>query len=162
MGKLKVWLPVGVGVLVAAMILVFWLRSDDGEAAGAGGRRTVVVTATARLSGTHMTARAMPAPPLAVATAPHGMPADHCDLAWVDEAMLRLGVAPNQGRTVRGCDGTWLVMDVSQPEASRWFMLFGPHGWQQVTVTKEAGCAAVHSVQPAFPSSLCANLPAVG
>ena len=109
-----------------------------------------------------------------------GMPADHCDPAWVDRALLDVPVNRAPGaRTVRGCDGTWLVMDVNPavaecspaagaptctvtPRISRWFMLFGVRGWQGVTSTRDAGCAAVQSVQPAFPSSLCANLPAVG
>jgi hypothetical protein len=109
-------------------------------------------------------------------------PADHCDPVWVDQAVYQLDVPVKRirgVRDVRGCDGNWLVVDVNPavgdcPPAegadpctiparvTRWFMRFGMARWEQVTGTKQNGCAPIQAVRPEFPDVLCRNLPAVG
>ncbi|MBD0711139.1 MULTISPECIES: hypothetical protein [unclassified Streptomyces] len=74
----------------------------------------------------------------------------------------------------RGCDGTWLVLDLSTRMgpvcgdvgdgcssrlAQRWFYRAETSGWQMVTMSGAAGCSGIHKVVPEFPTSLCARLP---
>jgi hypothetical protein len=108
-------------------------------------------------------------------------PADHCDPVWIDQAVFQLDVPVKHirgVRDVRGCDGTWLVVDVNPavgdcppadgespctvpPRTTRWFMHFSGKTWDQLTGAKVGGCAPVRAVRPDFPGSLCENLPAV-
>ncbi|MFC9795422.1 hypothetical protein ACFVJI_22595 [Streptomyces sp. NPDC127584] len=75
----------------------------------------------------------------------------------------------------RGCDDTWLVLDLSTrmgpacgdpgdgcssaSVSQRWFYRAEPKGWQPVTMSRDAGCTGIHRVQPDFPQRLCAPLP---
>jgi hypothetical protein len=109
-------------------------------------------------------------------------PSDHCDPVWVDQAVLGMDVPVKRVRGVRdvlACDGTWLVLDLNRavgdcPPAegaprcdvpkstTRVFLRFERDGWRSVAGGKEAGCAPVRPEVPAFPESLCGDLPAVG
>ncbi|MFF2041395.1 hypothetical protein ACFVVX_13265 [Kitasatospora sp. NPDC058170] len=78
----------------------------------------------------------------------------------------------------RGCDGRWLVLDISyptgpvcgdpgsgcdsHPRSQRWFYRYQPTGWSVITAAGEPGCAAVQRAEPQFPTALCAKLPAPG
>jgi hypothetical protein len=44
---------------------------------------------------------------------------------------------------------------------THWFFSAGPHGWVTITSSRTAGCTRVHQVAPAFPTKLCAALPAI-
>ncbi|WMX44096.1 hypothetical protein RGF97_03405 [Streptomyces roseicoloratus] len=74
----------------------------------------------------------------------------------------------------RGCDGAWLVLDLSarmgpvcgdadagcsSHVSQRWFYRAEPSGWRPVTTNGDAGCAGIHQVFPALPTRLCAELP---
>ncbi|MFF0274498.1 hypothetical protein [Streptomyces sp. NPDC004330] len=75
----------------------------------------------------------------------------------------------------RGCDDTWLVLDLSTrmgpacgdpgdgcPSSAisqRWFYRAEPAGWRPVTMNRDAGCAGVHRTLPELPDRLCASLP---
>jgi hypothetical protein len=106
-------------------------------------------------------------------------PADHCDRAWIDNALYYMDLPVNRTGAVSNvvaCDGTWLVLELNrgagncppdQPCAStaetrRLFLYFGQYGWDTVASTRDAGCAAVHIERPDFPAALCESLPAVG
>jgi hypothetical protein len=99
-----------------------------------------------------------------------------CTTPSYQEAMLSTGPPQGATSTARGCDGHWLVLDVYWPggpvgcdapchpamAVTRWFFQAGPHGWMTIASTLAAGCTRVRSVQPRFPSPLCAGLPAPG
>ncbi|MDW8478135.1 hypothetical protein QBA57_00935 [Streptomyces scabiei] len=75
----------------------------------------------------------------------------------------------------RGCDGTWLVLDLStrmgaacgdpgdgcssSGVSQRWFYKAASSGWRPVATSGDAGCAGIHRVQPELPEHLCASLP---
>ncbi|KFG10030.1 MULTISPECIES: hypothetical protein [Streptomyces] len=75
----------------------------------------------------------------------------------------------------RGCDGTWLVLDLStrmgaacgdagdgcssSGVSQRWFYRAASSGWRPVATSGDAGCAGIHRVQPELPEHLCASLP---
>lgn len=75
----------------------------------------------------------------------------------------------------RGCDDTWLVLDLStrmgpacggatdgcssSGVSQRWFYRAQSSGWRPVATNGDAGCAGVHKVLPALPERLCASLP---
>ncbi|MFE5792789.1 hypothetical protein ACFQ8C_09445 [Streptomyces sp. NPDC056503] len=74
----------------------------------------------------------------------------------------------------RGCDDTWLVLDLStrmgpvcgEADAGcssgvshRWFYRAGTSGWRPVAMNGDAGCAGIHRVLPELPARLCASLP---
>ncbi|MFC7993198.1 hypothetical protein ACFUV2_28315 [Streptomyces pilosus] len=75
----------------------------------------------------------------------------------------------------RGCDDTWLVLDLStrmgpacgdpgdgcpsSSVAQRWFYQAQPSGWQPAATNGDAGCTGVHQILPELPEHLCASLP---
>ncbi|MFH8576771.1 hypothetical protein OHB11_38070 [Streptomyces zaomyceticus] len=75
----------------------------------------------------------------------------------------------------RGCDDTWLVLDLSTRMgpvcggsddgcsssgiSQRWFYRAETSGWQPVTMNGDAGCAGIHKLLPELPERLCASLP---
>ncbi|WEH12453.1 hypothetical protein [Streptomyces sp. VNUA24] len=74
----------------------------------------------------------------------------------------------------RGCDGTWLVLDLStrmgpacgeagdgcsSSVSQRWFYRAASSGWRPVATNGDAGCAGIHELQPDVPEHLCASLP---
>ncbi|MFD8642647.1 hypothetical protein ACFV14_20370 [Streptomyces zaomyceticus] len=75
----------------------------------------------------------------------------------------------------RGCDDTWLVLDLStrmgpvcgdvgdgcstSAISQRWFYRAEPSGWRPVTMNGDAGCAGIHKLLPELPERLCATLP---
>ncbi|MET7757541.1 hypothetical protein ABZT27_22995 [Streptomyces sp. NPDC005389] len=74
----------------------------------------------------------------------------------------------------RGCDDTWLVLDLSTRTgpvcgdagdgcssgvSQRWFYRAETSGWRPVTTNGDAGCAGVHELLPELPERLCASLP---
>ncbi|EHR60630.1 hypothetical protein SaccyDRAFT_1732 [Saccharomonospora cyanea NA-134] len=105
-------------------------------------------------------------------------PEDHCDPVWIDQAVYHLDVPVKRLRSVRemrGCDGTWLVLDVNPAvgncppgggdcdpggTVSRWFLRFSGEGWETVLRTAEAGCAGLGRRFADFPTALCEDLPA--
>jgi hypothetical protein len=103
-------------------------------------------------------------------------PADPCDRVWVQAAVMGMDVSRHSVGSVEGCDGTWLVMTVpSDPvpcgaeprpgctaivNVRRYFLRFVVgKGWQTIAASTAAGCGDVSSVEPAFPTRLCASLP---
>ncbi len=105
-------------------------------------------------------------------------PEDPCDPVWIDQTVYYLDVPVKRLRSVRevrGCDGTWLVLDVNPAEGtcppdggdcdpggtvSRWFLRFSGEGWETVLRTVEAGCAGLDRRFADFPTALCENLAA--
>lgn len=75
----------------------------------------------------------------------------------------------------RGCDDTWLVLDLStrmgpacgdagdgcssSAVSQRWFYRAEPSGWRPAATNGDAGCAGIHKVLPELPERLCASLP---
>ncbi len=75
----------------------------------------------------------------------------------------------------RGCDDTWLVLDLSTRMgpvcgeaddgcsssgiSQRWFYRAETTGWRPVTTNGAAGCVGIHKVLPELPERLCASLP---
>lgn len=100
-----------------------------------------------------------------------------CTPASYDQAVAALDVPNHTSRGAEHCDGKWLVFDVSSrmgPACSegeapgcgaslgdRWFFRAGKSGWVPVARGTRAGCVDVHRVEPAFPATLCAGLPAL-
>ncbi|GGO28020.1 hypothetical protein GCM10010116_56180 [Microbispora rosea subsp. aerata] len=75
----------------------------------------------------------------------------------------------------RGCDGKWLVMDISisggpvcerpgecagASRTTRYFYRATPAGWRVITATTGPGCDDVLVAEPRFPRELCAKLTA--
>ncbi len=75
----------------------------------------------------------------------------------------------------RGCDGKWLVMDISinsgpvcegsgdcagASGTTRYFYRATPTGWRVIAATTKPGCDDVRSAEPRFPRTLCAKLTA--
>jgi hypothetical protein len=109
-------------------------------------------------------------------------PRNHCDPQWLRIAAARIDELPPERNWVnRGCDGRWLVLDMTatitgcQPldgatppadcaaaqHHARLFYRFKPaHGWVTVASGIEAGCSEVHATVSAFPPRLCRHLPA--
>jgi hypothetical protein len=106
-------------------------------------------------------------------------PADHCDRAWVDQAISGMDVPRHAYQGVKGCDGDWLVLEIdtgagacgpvdpgprpsctAESRRSRHFMTF-TDGWTTVSGARDAGCAGIHAVEPDFPTALCKDLPAL-
>ncbi|NML51646.1 hypothetical protein HHL19_22020 [Streptomyces sp. R302] len=75
----------------------------------------------------------------------------------------------------RGCDDTWLVLDLStrmgpacggaeagcssSTVSQRWFYRAETSGWRPAAMNGDAGCAGIRKVLPELPSRLCAELP---
>jgi hypothetical protein len=100
-------------------------------------------------------------------------PPGRCDAASFQEAMLSTGPPASATYWAVGCDSGWLVLDVGWPSAAacdgpacthelitRWFYRDTPGSWKTIASARTGGCAQVHKVEPQFPSSLCASLPA--
>ncbi|MEU3077725.1 hypothetical protein [Streptomyces laurentii] len=75
----------------------------------------------------------------------------------------------------RGCDGSWLVLDLStrmgpacgdagdgcssSSVSRRWFYQADSSGWRPVATSGDAGCGGIHKALPEMPEHLCASLP---
>ncbi|MET7927566.1 hypothetical protein ABZT43_26905 [Streptomyces sp. NPDC005349] len=97
-----------------------------------------------------------------------------CTPASYDQAVMALDVPNHTSRGEEHCDGKWLVFDVSSrmgpacPEdagpgceaslGDRWFFRAEKSGWKPIARGTKGGCADVHRIEPAFPSTLCADL----
>lgn len=106
-------------------------------------------------------------------------PADPCAEAWIDKVTFDADVPVkhlNGARDVRGCDGTWLVLDINRHvgdcppadgvpacpatgHASRVVYRWTGNGWNGVAGAKGAGCDEIKAQLPEFPSALCDRLP---
>ncbi|MFD7816865.1 hypothetical protein ACFV6E_28670 [Streptomyces sp. NPDC059785] len=99
-----------------------------------------------------------------------------CTPASYDQALAVTDVGAHTRLQERGCDGHWLVLDLStrvgpvcgEPDAGcdatverRYFYRAGTSRWQPLTSTADAGCAAARRAAPDFPARLCADLPAL-
>jgi hypothetical protein len=75
-----------------------------------------------------------------------------------------------------GCDGEWLLLELSQPtgpacggepkscapvRVQRWIYRAEPSGWRPVAIDGGAGCGPAHRVVPELPQKLCVHLKAV-
>ena len=104
------------------------------------------------------------------------VPPATCSDASYGYAMQATGPPQHAAYSEHGCDGHWLVLDVGWPggaagcdgpscgqgmAVTHWFFSAGPHGWVTITSSRTAGCTRVHQVAPAFPTKLCATLPAI-
>ena len=79
----------------------------------------------------------------------------HCSDGLVSAATETLGTASR----VRACTDRWLVADVTADSVRRWFFEFRDGAWQPLLGTRNPGCSSVGETQPAFPESLCRDLP---
>lgn len=106
-------------------------------------------------------------------------PADHCAEAWIDQATFDSDVPVKHlsgARVVRGCDGAWLVLDItrhvgecppaegapgcsSEGPVNRVVYRWNGKGWQSVAGAKGAGCDEIKTRLPEFPAALCDRLP---
>ncbi|MER5863193.1 hypothetical protein [Kitasatospora sp. NPDC002040] len=93
------------------------------------------------------------------------------------QALVQADTPQHSSWRARGCDGRWLVLEISVPtgaacgdpgpdcsasvRTARWFYRSGPAGWTAVTTDGSAGCAGVHRTEPSFPAALCSALPAL-
>jgi hypothetical protein len=101
-----------------------------------------------------------------------------CTPASYEQAMRAADSPRHTYRTERGCDGSWLVLDLStnagpvcddpsnpacvrDVRTTRWFFRAATAGWQVIAATRSGGCTAVREAEPAFPETLCASLPPV-
>lgn len=103
-------------------------------------------------------------------------PADHCDQAWIRAAVSGLDVSRHSTGDVERCDQQWLVMTVPDDPVPcgaaprdgcipvitvrRYFLAWRePYGWSDITSSRQAGCQDVLTVEPAFPTGFCVDLP---
>ncbi|MGC0414379.1 hypothetical protein RKD32_007308 [Streptomyces sp. SAI-195] len=93
------------------------------------------------------------------------------------QALMALDVPNHTTRGDERCQGSWLVFDTSSPmgpacpegeapgcgaaHRTRWFFHATKAGWNPIARSTTAGCTDVHRAEPRFPTSLCADLPAV-
>ncbi|MGP8298704.1 hypothetical protein ACTPOK_12285 [Streptomyces inhibens] len=96
-----------------------------------------------------------------------------CTDASYQQALADADVPRHSQWDRRGCDGRWLVLDVSSRtgaacgdpgpgcvsgvRTTRWFYRATADAWRAITTTRTAGCAAVRRAEPAFPEALCAG-----
>lgn len=101
-----------------------------------------------------------------------------CTVASYGQALAETDVPRHSTRQERGCDGRWLVLDISSPtgavcgdpgpgcdshsRTTRWFYRATADGWRAITTAGSAGCTVVRRAEPAFPQALCRGLAAVG
>ncbi|MFF6788828.1 hypothetical protein ACFY9C_07115 [Streptomyces filamentosus] len=101
-----------------------------------------------------------------------------CAPSSYQQAVDGTDVPEHTGWEERGCDGTWLVLDLSSrmgpvcggvddgcssgSVSQRWFYRAEPEGWRAVAMNGGAGCAGVRAVLPDLPERLCASLPRLG
>jgi hypothetical protein len=95
-----------------------------------------------------------------------------CDRATIARIAHGADVQQPATWTVRGCDATGLVLDLSwtggpacdnacptlSKSSIRWFYRATPDGWMALTTTRAGGCAAARAADPSFPTALCASL----
>ncbi|MGI9155373.1 MAG: hypothetical protein ACR2FG_01845, partial [Marmoricola sp.] len=104
-------------------------------------------------------------------------PDDRCDPVWTRTLTPHFDLPPQKSTTVVACSGRWLVLDVdatscrstagsiSSSECTgtshrRWFAeLDAQRNWRVVASGSSAGCVDVKHAVPAFPRSLCKDLP---
>ncbi|MQY13495.1 hypothetical protein SRB5_36430 [Streptomyces sp. RB5] len=93
------------------------------------------------------------------------------------QAVNSTDIADHTHSEERGCDGKWLVLDLStrmgpacgepgdgcssSSVSQRWFYRAGESGWRPVATSGDAGCGGVRKVVPEFPEGLCASLPSL-
>ncbi|MFE6225366.1 hypothetical protein [Streptomyces sp. NPDC057854] len=98
-----------------------------------------------------------------------------CTPASYQQAVNDTDIPRHTSWEERGCDDTWLVLDLSTRMgpvcgdpgdgcssaglSQRWFYRAKPSGWLPVAMNGDAGCAGIHKTLPELPDRLCASLP---
>ncbi|WP_037645870.1 hypothetical protein [Streptomyces exfoliatus] len=98
-----------------------------------------------------------------------------CTPSSYQQAVNDTDVPEHTGSEERGCDDTWLVLDLSTRTgpvcgdtgdgcpnsgvSQRWFYRAETSGWRPVATNGEAGCVGIREVLPELPVRLCASLP---
>ncbi|MFB7233768.1 hypothetical protein ACFCXK_03190 [Streptomyces sp. NPDC056269] len=98
-----------------------------------------------------------------------------CTASSYRQAVTDTDIPEHTSWEERGCDDTWLVLDLSTRTgpacgdagdgcsssgvSQRWFYRAEASGWRPVTTTGDAGCTGIHKVLPELPERLCASLP---
>ncbi|MFJ8659212.1 hypothetical protein [Streptomyces sp. NPDC093795] len=97
-----------------------------------------------------------------------------CTSSSYEQAVNDTDIPQHTSWEERGCDDTWLVLDLSTRMgpvcgdadagcssriSQRWFYRAETSGWRPVTMNGDAGCAGIHKVLPELPVRLCASLP---
>ncbi|MEU0333336.1 hypothetical protein [Streptomyces sp. NPDC006193] len=104
-------------------------------------------------------------------------PRTGCTTASYEQALKAVDAPDHTYPDARGCDGRWLVLDLtwrtgpvcggaSAPGCSsslgdRWFFRAEKSGWRPFLRDTAGGCREVRRKEPAFPARLCASLPAL-
>lgn len=99
----------------------------------------------------------------------------HCTSSSYRQAVNDTDIPEHTSWEERGCDDTWLVLDLStrmgpacgdpgdgcpsSTVAQRWFYRAEPSGWNPAATNGDAGCAGIHKILPELPERLCASLP---
>ncbi|MCM2417182.1 hypothetical protein [Streptomyces sp. RKAG293] len=100
-----------------------------------------------------------------------------CTSASYQQAMLVADTPQHTYWDDLGCDGHWLILELStrmgpacgdassgckeSALTTRWFFRATPDGWHALGTSGAAGCAGVLRMNPAFPEALCRHLPAL-
>ncbi|MFF0561668.1 hypothetical protein [Streptomyces sp. NPDC004266] len=98
-----------------------------------------------------------------------------CTSSSYRQAVNDTDIAKHTSWEERGCDDTWLVLDLSTRMgpvcgdpgdgcsssriSQRWFYRAETSGWRPVATNGDEGCAGVRKVLPELPVRLCASLP---
>ncbi|MFD4322360.1 hypothetical protein [Streptomyces sp. NPDC058548] len=98
-----------------------------------------------------------------------------CTSASYQQAVNDTDIPKHTSWEERGCDDTWLVLDLStrmgpvcgdvgdgcssSGVSQRWFYRAETSGWRPVTTNGDAGCAGIHKALPELPARLCGSLP---
>jgi hypothetical protein len=85
------------------------------------------------------------------------------EAALVDDVRTHGDVGQHAAIAERRCEGGWAMVeaDIGDQRVDRLFLRAGSPHWEVITRTREAGCADVATVEPAFPTHLCADRPAL-
>jgi len=101
-------------------------------------------------------------------------PADRCDRAWIDELLFQADTPQHTYTNTVHCDQTWLVLEIntnagacgagrpgcSAPPNTRRVFYEWRDRWVAIAGGQDAGCPAELDDYPAFPTEVCAGLPA--
>ncbi|MFI9824012.1 hypothetical protein ACIHFC_26630 [Streptomyces sp. NPDC052013] len=98
-----------------------------------------------------------------------------CTSSSYQQAVNDTDISKHTSWEERGCDDTWLVLDLStrmgpacgdagdgcssSGVSQRWFYRAEASGWRPVATNGDAGCAGIHKVLPDLPERLCVALP---
>ncbi|MFI6423136.1 hypothetical protein ACIBG6_37830 [Streptomyces sp. NPDC050842] len=102
-------------------------------------------------------------------------PPPRCTSSSYQQAVNDTDIPKHTSWEERGCDDTWLVLDLStrmgpacghagdgcssSGGSQRWFYRAETSGWRSVATNGDAGCVGIHIVLPELPVRLCASLP---